>query len=110
MATAPHKPVEPNLFRFRYKPRGVRREPFFLSLTNTVIIHLFLLQKYTPSYSGERWFLKTLLSNYCSFKLDIPEEDAATIPEMHHKYIAWNMYLVPSAFAKAPAKNIPPQR
>ena len=58
---------------------------------------------------GDRWFLKTLLSSYCSFKLDIPEEEAASIPEMHHKYICWNMYLVPSSFA-AKSQGVAPLR
>ena len=34
--------------------------------------------------------------SYCSFKLDVPEDEATTIPEMNHKYISWNIYIVPS--------------
>ena len=49
-----------------------------------------------PDLNSNRWNLKTLLSNQTSFKIDIPEIEAQSIPEMNHFYFSWNIYAVPS--------------
>ena len=45
---------------------------------------------------GNIWNLKTLLSNHTSFKVDIPEVEAQSIPEMNHYFVTWNIYSIPS--------------
>ena len=45
---------------------------------------------------GNIWNLKTLLSNHTSFKVDIPEVEAQSIPEMNHYFVTWNIYSIPT--------------
>ena len=45
---------------------------------------------------GNIWNLKTLLSSHTSFKVDIPEVEAQSIPEMNHYFVTWNIYSIPT--------------